>query len=96
MYVLSSCVAKNEAKEDAKPTEEELIDMYVNDIAGEYKLERYYYTYSKAEDSGLWGYDSYFIYIVTYKGEEYKFICYRKNFYSYKWQDIETKRIGEE
>ena len=75
--------------------ESDIIDMYVNDIAGEYHLDCYSYSYLKVEDVNyLWCcYDPYYIYIVTNEGCEYKFFCYRLREKSYKWQDIKTQRI---
>lgn len=88
VFVLSSC---------SKKEEDEIVDMYVNDIAGEYHLDCYSYSYLKVEDINyLWCcYDPYYVYIVTKEGEEYKFFCYRTRYDSYRWQDIETKRVGK-
>jgi hypothetical protein len=76
--------------------ESEIIDMYVNDIAGEYHLDCYSYSYLKVEDINyLWCcYDPYYVFIVTNEGEEFKFLCYRTRHDSYKWQDIETQKIN--
>lgn len=71
-----------------KAREEELINLYMEEILGWFENEKYCYTYVKA--SGKFEKDIYDPYIITLysSDDEMNFLCYMKKENSSNWLDI--------